>query len=212
MLEWVLNLFFPPVCGICGKLDDNWLCDKCSIEWNDKKYINYSKIEGKFYNVLTYLFVYLDIRDLLLQYKFKNKAYMYNTFVNFILQDKNLCAKLMLYDIIIPVPMSKVKKASRGYNQTELISKKLAQMLNIEYENKCLVKKKVNKTQSSLNEKQRFENVKGVFGIENSNIIKNKNVILFDDIVTTGATVNECAKVLKEAGAKKICVLAIAKD
>lgn len=212
MLEWVLNLFFPPVCGICGKLDDNWLCDKCSFEWNNKKYINYLKIEGKFYNVLTYLFVYQDIRVLLLQYKFKNKAYMYNTFVNFILQDKNLCAKLMLYDIIIPVPMSKVKKASRGYNQTELISKKLAQMLNIEYENKCLVKKKVNKTQSSLNEKQRFENVKGVFGIENSNIIKNKNVILFDDIVTTGATVNECAKVLKEAGAKKICVLAIAKD
>ena len=212
MLEWALNLFFPPVCGICGKLDDNWLCDKCSFEWNNKKYINYLKIEGKFYNVLTYLFVYQDIRDLLLQYKFKNKAYMYNTFVNFILQDKNLCAKLMLYDIIIPVPMSKVKKASRGYNQTELISKKLAQMLNIEYENKCLVKKKVNKTQSSLNEKQRFENVKGVFGIENSNIIKNKNVILFDDIVTTGATVNECARILKEAGAKKICVLAIAKD
>lgn len=212
MLELVLNLFFPPVCGICGKLDDNWLCDKCNCEIKSKRKSLILEKKNKYYNELAFEFLYEDIRKLLLQYKFNNKAYLSNTFVKILLQDKILCDKLKLYDIIIPVPMSKTKKANRGYNQTELISKKIAQKLNIKYESKCLIKKKANETQSSLKEKQRFENVKNIFGIENSNIIKNKNIILFDDIVTTGATVNECAKVLKKAGAKKILVLAIAKD
>lgn len=212
MLKLVLNLFFPPVCGICGKLDDNWLCDKCNSEMKNKRKSLILKQNNKYYNELAFEFLYEDIRTLILQYKFNNKAYLSNTFVKLLLQNNILCDKLKLYDIIIPVPMSKNKKANRGYNQTELISKKIAEKLNIEYKNKCLIKNKTNKTQSSLKEKQRFENVKDVFGIENKNIIKNKNVIIFDDIVTTGATVNECAKVLKKAGAKTILVLAIAKD
>lgn len=212
MLEWALNLFFPPVCGICGKLDDNWLCDKCSCGIKNKRKSLILEKNNKYYNELAFEFLYEDIRDLILEYKFKNKSYLSNTFVKILLQDKILCDKLKLYDIIIPVPMSKNKKANRGYNQTELISKKIAEKLNIEYQNKSLIKKKTNKTQSSLKEKQRFENVKNVFGIENENIIKNKNIIIFDDIVTTGATVNECAKVLKKVGAKNILVLAIAKD
>lgn len=79
-------------------------------------------------------------------------------------------------------------------------------------ENCDLRKIKNNKTQSKLNQNERKENVKNVFEIENIKFIRNKNIIILDDIYTTGATVNEISKVLKNAGAKDILVLIIAKD
>ena len=68
------------------------------------------------------------------------------------------------------------------------------------------------KTQSTLVATERVENIKNAFKIIDNNIVENKNVILFDDIITTGVTVNEISKILKKAGAKKVLVLIIAKD
>ena len=212
MLKWALDLFFPPVCGICGKQNDNWLCDNCRKELEIKKKNINIKIYSKYYDEFLFVFKYEDIRHEILQYKFGNKAYLSNMFTNIILKDKKICDKINLYDIILSVPMSKKKKSRRGYNQTELISKKISENLNIEYRNNILIKEKNNLTQSSLSEKERFENVKNVFKVQNEEIIKNKKLILFDDILTTGATVNECAKQLKKAGAKEILILVLAKD
>ena len=108
--------------------------------------------------------------------------------------------------------MYKIKKQKRGYNQTELITKKIAKALEIQEDSKTLIKIKNTKTQSKLSKIQRLENIKNVFYIKDKEKIQNKKVILFDDIITTGATINECAKILKQKGAKKIVVLAIAKD
>ncbi|MBP3596336.1 MAG: ComF family protein [Clostridia bacterium] len=212
MLKWALDLFFPPVCGICGEKNQNWLCSKCKIDIEIKKKNINTKVYLKYYEEILFIFKYEEIRNEILQYKFSNKAYLSNMFVNIILNDKKICDKIKLYDIILSVPMTKKKKSRRGYNQTELISKKISQNLNIEYKNNVLVKEKNNLTQSSLTEKERFENVKNVFKVQNEEIIKNKKIILFDDILTTGATVNECAKQLKKAGAKEILVFTLAKD
>lgn len=210
MIEKLLDFFYPPMCGICGKLDKEWVCKKCLEKLRID--IIYKKEYNKFYNEQIYLFKYKDIRNLILRYKFNGQAYLSNTFFSIILKNKNLCRKLKFYDIIIPVPMFNKKKKNRGYNQTELITNKISKKLNIETSNKILVKIKNTKTQSTLKEKQRFSNVQNAFGIKNSNLIKNKNVILFDDIITTGATVNECAKILKQNGAKEVIVLTLAKD
>ena len=122
------------------------------------------------------------------------------------------------YDIIIPVPMDKNKKAIRGYNQTEWITNIIYKNVNFNINSKdkikvknCLLKVKQNKTQSTLNSKERLQNVKNVFKIKNIDL-KNKNIIIFDDICTTGATVNEISRILKLAGVNKILVLVIAKD
>ena len=69
-----------------------------------------------------------------------------------------------------------------------------------------------NKTQSILSKKERIENVKNVYNIENKKELTNKNVLLIDDIFTTGATTNECSKILKLAGAKNVDILTLAKD
>ena len=119
---------------------------------------------------------------------------------------------MKFYDIIIPVPMHKIKKLERGYNQTEILSEDLAKNLNVLYNKNILVKVVNNKRQSSLSEKERHKNIKNVFKIKNSDKIKNKKIILVDDICTTSATLEECSKVLKVAGAKEILALVIAKD
>lgn len=113
----------------------------------------------------------------------------------------------------MPVPIHKKRKRQRGYNQSELITKEIASKLeNLEYQNKVLQKVKHTIPQSSLSKEQRKRNVESVYKIINKEKIKNKKVILFDDIYTTGATVKEIAKLLKQNGASKILVLTIAKD
>ena len=212
MLKFVLNLFFPPVCGICGKYDDNWICTNCKNKMISSKKTSIFKVYKKKYEEFGFIFLYKNIRDLILEYKFNNKAYLSNMFANLILDDENIVNELKKYDIIIPVPMNKKKKSKRGYNQTELIAKQISEKLNLEYNNISLVKIKNNNTQSKLKGKERFENVKGIFNVKNSHLVKDKNIILFDDIFTTGATVNECSKMLKLNKVKKIFVLTIAKD
>ncbi len=109
------------------------------------------------------------------------------------------------------MPIHKIRKRQRGYNQSALIAKDLAKNIeSLKYEN-ALKKKINNKKQSSLSKKERIENVKNVYEVKSREIILNKRVILFDDIYTTGATVNECKKVLEENGAKDILILTLAK-
>ena len=210
MIEKLLDFFYPPMCGICGKQNKEWVCENCLEKL--KIDIIQRKEYNKFYEEQIYLFKYIDIRNLILRYKFNGQAYLNNTFSSIILKNKNLCRKLKFYDIIIPVPMFNKKKRNRGYNQTELITNKISKKLDIKTSTKILIKIKNTKTQSTLKEKQRLKNVQNAFCIKNSNLIKNKNIILFDDIITTGATINECAKILKQNGAKKVIILALAKD
>ena len=79
-------------------------------------------------------------------------------------------------------------------------------------EKNILVKTKNTEIQSSLNKTNRLNNIKGAFKIQNAEKIRNKKVIIFDDIYTTGATANECAKIVKQAGVKEVSILTIAKD
>ena len=162
---------------------------------------------------VTYMFDYKGIiRQLILKYKFRQKAYLFNLFSRIILIDKTCLDKISLYDTIIPIPMFEKKKKQRGYNQTELIVRDISKNLNIDLQENNLIKIKNTKTQSTLSQKERKENIKGVFLINNIEEVKDKKVIIFDDIFTTGETVNEASKILKQAGVKEILVFVIAKD
>ena len=109
--------------------------------------------------------------------------------------------------------MHKKKKNQRGYNQSELIAKETAKKVeNIEYRNDILIKIRNTAKQSSLNKEQRKENLKNAYVVNNNEYILNKNILIFDDIYTTGSTANECAKTLIEAGAKDVGILTIARD
>ena len=128
------------------------------------------------------------------------------------MQNENFCTAIKNYDVIIPVPISRGRFKTRGYNQSYLIAKDLSKNLKIELVNNCLFKTKNIIEQSKLNKEERLQNIEGVYKLENKKLLEGKKILLFDDIFTTGSTVNECSKVLLQAKPQNIGVLTIAKD
>lgn len=217
-LNIVLDFIFPPCCGFCGKIGKTYLCDKCKNEFiYSNIYLNqvdnYKNNNLKFIDEHFYLFSYNGIiREKILQYKFNDNSYLANTISEFFINNEKLCGFLKKYDIMIAIPISQSRKRERGYNQSELIAKKISKAGLIYFESDILQKIKNNKPQSSLNYEQRLKNVKNVYKVENKQKIKGKRVLLFDDIYTTGATANECAMLLKQEGSREVGILTITKD
>ena len=228
--EKISNLLYPPVCGICGKIAQKGICIKCNVELKKQTEVNIlqkEEIEEKNFEELMYIFKYEgQVRKLILDYKFNEKSYMYKTFVNFLLNNKKIFENIKKYDKIIPVPISKKRYKERGYNQSLLIEKEISKQMkhkknlenkqkektNLELVNNCLIKTKNIIEQSKLNKEERQNNIQGVYSLQNPQIITNQKILLVDDIYTTGSTVNECSKILKQANPKTIGVLVLAKD
>ena len=211
----VINIVFPQICGICGKINKDGLCNQCRIKLEGLA--QYSIIcedfKNKYFNELIYIFKYEGlIRNLIIDYKFNEKSYMYVCFVKCILENEKIYKKLQSYDAIISVPISKKRMKERGYNQSFLIAKELSNRIKIDLQTNCLWKTKHIIEQSKLNKEQRKENIQNVYELKNGEILNNKQILLIDDIYTTGNTVNECAKILQQGTPKKIDVLVLAKD
>lgn len=219
--EKILNQIYPKTCGICGKIDTKSICSKCNLELKkqaeirilQKEYIEEKSEKEKYFQELMYIFKYEgQIRQLIIDYKFNEKSYIYKTFVNFLLKNKKIFENIKKYDKIIPVPISKKRYKERGYNQSLLIANEISKQTNLELVNNCLIKTKNIIEQSKLNKEDRQQNIQGVYSIQNEEIITNKKVLLIDDIYTTGSTVNECSKILQQARPERIGVLVLAKD
>ena len=209
----ILDLIYPPVCGICGKINKNNLCKKCEDKIKKYEINKIEEVKNKNFEYQIKVLKYEDIvRTKIIDYKFNEDSYLYKTFSKIIIKNEKIYRFLKKYDIIICVPMHIKRKLQRGYNQTELIASEIARNTELEFQNKNLIKIKDTTKQSTLSKKYRIENVKDAFKIKKADKLKNKKIILFDDIYTTGSTVNECSKVLKKAGAKQITVLTLAID
>lgn len=209
----LLDLIYPPTCGICGKINKKHLCKKCEIKIKPYQINKIETVRNRYFDYQIKILKYEDtIRTKIIDYKFNEKSYLYKTFAKIILNNKKICSFLKKYDIIIHVPMYTKKKLMRGYNQTELIVRELAKKLQILGVKNNLIKIKDTAKQSTLTKEQRKLNIKNAFKIKNAEEINGKKIILFDDIYTTGSTVNECSKVLKRAGAEEITVITLAID
>jgi len=114
--------------------------------------------------------------------------------------------------ILIPVPLTKKKQKQRGFNQAEEIAKELSNFLNIPLINNVLIKIKETLPQVELSGGERKENMKGAFFCQESNKIKVKTILLIDDVFTTGSTLEECARILKKAGAKEVLGIVVARE
>ena len=215
MLEKIQNIIYPPKCGICGKIDKEYICKKCQKKLETEAIWQKEEIQNPyiFFCELNSIFQYQGtIREKIIDYKFNEKSYLYKTFVNFILKNTKLYKNIKAYDIIIPVPISKKRKRERGYNQSLLIAREIAHKTNLELMNNCLIKTKNIIEQSKLNKEERAQNIYGVYELKNKQLIENKKILLIDDIYTTGSTVNECSRILRKAKPAKIGVLVLAKD
>lgn len=213
-INCVLNLIYPNVCGICDKLCNDDICKKCELKLKEISKIKVDTYKNKYFKKHLYIFQYEGIiKQRLINYKFNEKIYIYKAFVNFMLKNKKVCRFLKNYDIIIPVPIHKNRKLERGYNQSGLLAKEIAKNFkSLHYIDDVLLKKVDNKPQSTKNKTDRQKDVIGVYYLRNEDKINNKKILLLDDIYTTGSTVNECCKTLKQAKPQWLDVITIAKD
>jgi len=115
-----------------------------------------------------------------------------------------------LFDLLIPVPLHLYRLRERGFNQAVLLVKELNRRTGIPYQKRILEKRKPTAPQVSLSGVERERGVRGSFHVVGREELEGKSLLLVDDVYTTGATVNECSKVLLAAGAKEVNVLTLA--
>lgn len=213
MFDFLLDLLYPRKCGICGKIHKEYLCKKCEKRWEALAHYKIYKSTLKPLTYHAYVFPYEgEIREKVIDYKFYEQAYLYQTFVKIILKNENLCRFIKKYDIIIPISIHRKRKKERGYDQTVLIAKKIAQELKVNIKLGVLIKQNHIQPQSTLDKRQRKQNIKNAYQLKNAQEITNQKVLLIDDIYTTGATAQECAKTMQKAKPKEIAVFTLAKD
>ena len=114
------------------------------------------------------------------------------------------------FDLIVPVPLHKSRKRTRGYNQSAMITKGMEEVLKIPFSDNVITRTTATNTQTKKSKIERWENVNYVFRVTAPEIVSGKRVLIVDDVITTGATIESCAKSLVESGAKEISIACLA--
>lgn len=202
-----IHFISAPYCSLCGVPFE--YADQ-GFETNEKALICGRCMEkAPFYSKAISAIKYNEnSRPLLLSFKYFDRTDLAETFSKWMITAGEDIIKNA--DIIIPVPMHKTRMLIRKYNQAALLSNKVSIKTNIPTIHNILVRDKKTAPQKQGREKRAL-NVKGAFKVLNPDIIVNKSVLLIDDVITSGATINECAKILTQNGAKDIFALSLAR-
>lgn len=197
----VLDIIYPPKnsCIICES-EFVGLCPLCKSKIQKVK-----EDEG----VLSYGYYNGALKKLILEFKYKQNFVAGKILAEFLYDlIKNSNIEI---DCIVFIPSSKKALKERGFNQCEYLAKEINKSLKVEIY-KDLIKNKNIKEQKLLSKEDRFKNIKGAFSLKTNKNINNRRILLIDDVVTTGATLYECEKLLKENGASSIKMLTVAKS
>lgn len=231
LLKAILDYIFPHRCCSCSGLvsDGFGICGAC---WHKFSFINkpYCQICGKKFEIdfgefdvcgsCLHKKPKIDVSRSLLQFSAEAKKLIHNFKYN----DKTNLAQLFAHmvqngfgqdfadiDIIAPVPMHRLKRLFRKYNPPQVLADSIAKKLNKKLAPDLLIKNKFTKNQVGLNKRQRAKNLIGSISVNKKYDITNSNILLVDDVLTTGATSNECTKILKQAKAGKVKLITIAR-
>lgn len=227
LLYHIINILFPKYCFYCGKVineKDEFLCPNCFSKIPINKTLFCSVCSARLPE--NKLFCHKNNSYLL------GAAVRYEEIIKKIIwllkYNKKLIAsrpllKIMLIYldnlkinfqdfIVLPIPLHPQKQHQRGFNQSQIIAQAISEKFNLQLINNCLIKIKNTSPQMEISDwEKRQVNIADSFQIKQTQFIRNKNILLIDDVTTSGSTFNEAVKTLKASGAKKIIALAIAK-
>ena len=204
IFRYLLDLLFPPKCILCGKLlekQETDLCRACREESPEclGKHKNFSFLDS--WAAIWYY--EKNIRQSILRFKFR-RARHYADVYGRLLAMRLLQLYPEGFDVLTWVPISRARRFTRGYDQVELLARAVGRELGMK-PIKALKKMRNNRPQSGISgQAQRRANVLGVYRVISPAQVQGKRILLLDDIITTGATAGECARVLLTAGAKEV--------
>lgn len=211
--KFILDIIYPNRCPFCDSFIkwDKLACDKCiealpyvpeNICTECGKFPCECDKEIRFYDKCYTVCFYDEIaRNGILSLKSKNGINAAEFFSN-VLSER--LKKTEHPNLIIPVPATEEKKRIRGYNQAEIIAGYISDLLGAPVADDILFKRSDLPEQHSLTASERKHNAENMFYIDKNNDLRNTTVILCDDVITTGSTLNECSKLLKQNGASKV--------
>lgn len=207
------DMIFPPRCAFCRsvlKTGEHDICGKCIDKLPYSRGAD-AKQGGEFYDIcVSSLFYEGSVRDSLLRYKFKDATGYAGCYGRLLAEavKEYLAGK---YEIITWVPLSEKREKTRGYDQAMLLAMALAVELG-DVAAETLKKIEDTPAQSNITDREKRQaNVLGVYEVADVEIIEGKRILLVDDIVTTGATLSECARMLRMSGAESVVCAAVAR-
>ena len=209
MIRRVLEWLFPRKCVLCRKILPNEETDLCRACRAHQPEYPYGKKKVPHIHDMTALWIYEgDVRKSIHRYKFNGARHYAEVYGRLLAM--RIQRELPYVEVVTWVPVSRKRKRQRGYDQVELLAKAVSAELSIPCE-ALLEKFRDNRANSGLKTPaERRANVLGVYKVPEGASIRGKRVLLLDDIVTTGATASECARVLLTAGAKEVLFAAVA--
>jgi len=210
MKKFILDLLFPINCLECNQ-EGKFICSSCfeKIPVNEKD-VRFNKDSDLDKLIIASNYSYPLIKEVIHRYKYDFVKELANPLGQ--LMVKKLNQENIKDSILIPIPLHLKRLRWRGFNQADLLAQQINKELNIPINNDLLIRTKHTLPQAKIeNAQERQQNIKQAFGLKNMISLENKIIILIDDISTTGATLKECAKILKPLKPKKIYGLVIAK-
>jgi ComF family protein len=221
----VLDFIYPRICFTCSAMlafNETRICSACwqSFLRLDRTHPTWQEIEAKLVDgdiisSLTSCFLFerdgklQNVIHLLKYGGMKSIGVRLGREIGTKLQEQNGSGGI---DYLLPVPLHRVKKRERGYNQAEILSRGIAEVTHLPIASSFIYRKKYTVSQTQLDLSRRKENVTDAFRINPKKVgeVKDKSFLIVDDVITTGSTLNACAKVLKQLGASRIEVASVA--
>ena len=221
LLKDLLDLFLPPLCFVCTRRllrDENILCNDCysrirdisspyckrcgrPVLYQNIKVCNLCIKEGYSCEYIRGISPYDGVvENLITLLKYSKKRVIAKVLGRLMAERVSEDEIYKKCDVIVPVPLHYSRKRERGFNQAEDLGREMGKILGIPFIKNGLIRVRATPSQTKLSPKERFLNVKGAFLINEKrlNAMKDRTILLIDDVFTTGATMNECAKALKE--------------
>ncbi|MCH8127151.1 ComF family protein [candidate division KSB1 bacterium] len=216
LLQWI----YPTNCILCESSEIeglNQVCNKC---WHQLPRTTDTAISNLWLVREEDLLVFIarfhaffdfneGIQKIIHEMKYNGKTRIAREIIRFL--KKDISNHFHEIEIIIPIPLHTKRQKERGYNQSELLAREIAIILEKPFFTNVVKRVTNTKSQTQLDAHERLENMAGAFSVSDNQKIQEKVILLIDDLITTGSTLNECARILKENKAKEVYALALAR-
>lgn len=211
--SWLLRLLYPPKCVLCGALLDaegEVLCPACarSLPWTDAD--SCRRFGASFLLCLSPMWYQGGLRDSFQRYKFRGQWQYSRIYSRWMLQGLARWEPQWSFDLVTWVPLHRFRRYRRGYDQAKLLAQPVARYLELPLVSTLKKQKNITAQSHLKGASQRWENVQGSFRLRPGAEVDGRRILLVDDLITTGATLEQASSVLMEAGAAEICCLTLA--